>query len=105
MSPRPDCGRASRTRSWGAHCVRGAASIVSPSEVIPPTDDRQSPCLRWVDPYGDTIFNKFQAAALVNELEALVAASPDLTSSLAGVARLARDCAEGTHLYLWFVGD
>jgi hypothetical protein len=33
-----------------------------------PLDDVSSPCLRWLDLYGDTIFNALQARALVKEL-------------------------------------
>jgi hypothetical protein len=37
-----------------------------------------SPCLRWIDPYGDTVFNSAQSAALSTELRE---AAEDLSGS------------------------
>jgi hypothetical protein len=65
-----------------------------------------SPCLRWIDPYGDTVFNQLQAAALVGELETARPGAPASdVESLDRLIELARACAEGVHLYVWCIGD
>ena len=69
-------------------------------KVLPSIDDPLSPCLRFVDPYGDTVFNSLQARVLAVELRASVEGT-----SVERIASLADRCATGTHLYLWFVGD
>jgi hypothetical protein len=64
--------------------------------------------LRYVDPYGDTVFNTMQAADLVGEVEQIMT-MPDLTTiERRGLGRLkvmAERCRDGEHLYLWFIGD
>ena len=64
-------------------------------------------CLRFIDPYGDTTFNRHQMATLVPELEAAVRGARDAASAEHGLAvlRLSRSCRDGVHLYLKFVGD
>lgn len=64
-------------------------------------------CLRFIDPWGDTTFNKYQMAALIPELETAVAMVADESVREHGLAvmHLARLCQEGVHLYLKFVGD
>ena len=72
---------------------------------MPAMDDESSPCLRFIDPCGDTIFNRRQMAPLLRELSksrAIVGIDPE---SIDGIAALIERCAAGTHLYLWFVGD
>jgi hypothetical protein len=67
---------------------------------------RTSPCLQWIDPYGDTIFNAAQSGALVAELQAAaLTLSGDDRRSVEGLVELAQRCADGTHLYVWCVGD
>lgn len=64
--------------------------------------------LRYVDPYGDTVFNTIQAADLVGEVEQIMT-MPDLTRiESRGLGRLkvmAERCRDGVHLYIWFIGD
>ena len=64
-------------------------------------------CLRFIDPYGDTTFNRHQMAALIPELEAVVAGAGEAAVRERGraVLRLAQSCRDGVHLYLKFVGD
>ena len=65
-----------------------------------------SPCLRWIDPYGDTILNSAQSAALVGELRAARAAAADgERASLDRLIELAQACADGVDLYVWCIGD
>ena len=38
-------------------------------KLLPDREDASSPCLRFVDPDGDTVFNRLQVPSLVAELE------------------------------------
>ena len=63
-------------------------------------------CLRFIDPYGDTVFNYLQAPVLVAEIEVARNAAPsDAIDSLTSIVTLARQCAEQGGTYLWFIGD
>ena len=74
--------------------------------LIPAMDDGSSPCLRFIDPYGDTMFNVWQAKALLRELASRRSGADGVDQeSIDRLAALVARCAEGIHLYLWFVGD
>lgn len=69
-------------------------------------DAQRSPLLRHLDPYGDLVLNRFQAAALVEELAEIIPRQDGALRSLLEQVRLmAEDVADGIHLYLWFEGD
>ncbi|MGE0308474.1 MAG: hypothetical protein AB7Q27_22260 [Acidimicrobiia bacterium] len=78
-----------------------------PSGLLPVSYDGSSSTLRFVDPYGNTMFNHHQAAALSDELSLMVAQpmSDEDRDALHTVIELANTCAAGAHLYLWFIGD
>jgi len=65
------------------------------------------PLLRGVDPYGNTIFNGWQANLLLEELDALEASglSPVQLSLVRGVRVLLAFQSQTQHHYLWFIGD
>ena len=70
------------------------------------TQAQSSPLLKHLDPAGDLVLNRSQAASLLAELPALIQASTGpLRAALEGTRDLAEQCAGGTHIYLWFVGD
>ena len=77
------------------------------SHVRPLLDDAASACLRFVDPYGDTVFNPVQAAVLSAELHSVLKKvdAEDDRACLARVADIADRCAVGVHVQLWFIGD
>lgn len=63
--------------------------------------------LKWVDPWGDTVFNRAQCADLVAEL-ALACESLDddgALKALVEVKSLATRAASEPHSYLVFIGD
>lgn len=64
-------------------------------------------CLRFVDPYGDTIFNRGQADQVVIELERLArhTTTHQQQSVLGELKSLALFCSEGPHRFLRFEGD
>lgn len=69
---------------------------------------RETPLLVAVDPYGDTVFNRFQIERqLPREVEHLRRHVTDTsaTEMLDELERLMAVATEGVHRYLWFVGD
>ncbi len=64
-------------------------------------------CLRFVDPYGDTIFNQLQIPVLIEELEAVAGRSDeaDLAESVRRLVGFLRGCDEQVHTHVKIVGD
>jgi hypothetical protein len=63
-------------------------------------------CLRFIDAFGDTVFNRAQAAVLVDELGAArVDADAETRKYIDNAIRLARLASRKPHLYVRFVGD
>ena len=63
--------------------------------------------LTWVDPYGDTVFNKLQMPTFLDDwtrVRASVAGDRD-EETWQRVRELAERCARETHVYLRFTGD
>ena len=75
------------------------------AKILPSPDDESFVCLRFIDAYGDTTFNKFQMRALVPELERVRAKTETQGDRelLDRIIALARRCE--THLYVKFIGD
>lgn len=69
---------------------------------LPEYDDARFPYLRFIDPYGDTVFGSYQMVAVIPELEALLTERP--SPEIEAVLAAARQCA-GRGRYLWFLGD
>jgi hypothetical protein len=70
-------------------------------------DDTQFSCLRFVDPYGDTVFNRLQVQVVLQELRLLKQCchSHELQDLIQRIEALAQLCQQETHLYLKFIGD
>ena len=87
------------------------ASVLDQKGVIArliPLDDERFPLLRYVDPYGDTVFNRRQAEQVLIEVELLGRTgekSADELEHLRQLKELARQCEQEPHFYLRFVGD
>ena len=64
-------------------------------------------CLRFIDPYGDTVFNQAQIPVLLDELHALREREPhtERASVLAELAEFIQRAADRVHVYVRFVGD
>ncbi|MFN8019895.1 MAG: hypothetical protein U0Q03_00070 [Acidimicrobiales bacterium] len=77
------------------------------TKLIPPLSERSSDLLRFVDPYGDTVFNRLQAGVLAAELRSCSAdlLDPVERQAIDSVVELAERCADEVHMYLWFIGD
>ena len=75
--------------------------------LLPAYEDESFQCLRFIDRYGDSVFNRVQMTTLINDLERLQQQANDDTERghLAEIGRLAERCLSGVHLYVRFYGD
>jgi hypothetical protein len=75
--------------------------------LLPGPDDEEFHCLRYVDWYGDTVFNGRQAGRVLIELDLLHRRTSTQAENqlLEKIEPLARQCRDGVHLYLKFLGD
>ena len=75
--------------------------------ILPSYDEKSFHHLRFVDPYGDTVFNRPQMEAFMEEWQRL-ASKPqwaDAKEIHRRVATLAKRCNDEVHLYLRFRGE
>ena len=74
---------------------------------LPDLADGAYSCVRFIDPYGDTIFNPLQAAVMIEEWDRLKHSfSEENAETLwADIRELIVRCSEEPHTYLKFVGD
>jgi hypothetical protein len=63
--------------------------------------------LRYLMPYGDTVFNQAQAADLRDDVRQVIRehAGTPLAETASRIEPLVDRLASETHLYLWFRGD
>lgn len=75
--------------------------------LLPTSDDRNFSCLRYVDWYGDTVFNRQQLPDLVEEVRRIAKRVTDHEEIelLGRIVELALRGQSQPHLYLRFVGD
>lgn len=72
-----------------------------------PSEDASYQYLRFIDWYGDTIFNRLQIEPFLNEWDRLSksARTLDEEALLNRIRQLALQCSREPHLYLRFCGD
>ena len=77
------------------------------SHLLPGYDDFSFPMLRFIDPYGDTVFNRFQMRFFGKEMERILqkAKSKEEKDLLVEILELAAQGVTEVHLYLKFYGD
>ncbi len=77
------------------------------AELLPDFSDNSSICLRFVDPYGDTIFNQGQIPVLIKELEVAIekCKNPKAKEHGKKVLKLSKQADRKVHTYLKFIGD
>ena len=61
-------------------------------------------CLRFIDLYGDALFNQLQIPDLIREMRQL-AKNAGASPTLSGMIELAESARGETHTYLNFLGD
>ena len=66
-----------------------------------------SVCLRFVDLYGDTVFNQLQIPVLLEEIRAVAASSlsQEAIAHREEIVKLVREAQGRVHTYLKFTGD
>ena len=66
-----------------------------------------SKCLQFIDAYGDTTFNPYQARALVTEMEVAARSlvGPGQRERAVALVDFVRPVGEMIHMYLKFVGE
>jgi len=77
------------------------------NKLIAHEGDERFQCWRFIDEYGDTVFNRLQMPQFLEELQLIRASvkSPTDLGVLAQLERMARRCQDEAHLYLKFYGD
>lgn len=60
--------------------------------------------LKYLNPYGDTIFNSLQCADLISDLEQLKKEKSN-TSTIESIIEMATQCMTMPHTYIVFYGD
>lgn len=76
-------------------------------KLLPNFDDEQSVCLRFIDPYGNTVFNQGQLPVLITELKAVLSEleENEVTKHGKALLKLASRASGKVHTYLKFYGD
>lgn len=87
-----------------------SAVVLDPGVIafcLPGLADTTYACARFIDPYGDIIFNPMQAKVLLDQWDRLQPAFEERNAGRTwdDVRRLIVRCSEETHVYLHFVGD
>lgn len=85
--------------------ITDSSSVILQS--LPNESDGSYVLIQFVDPYGDTVFNRLQARALIGEWDRL---RPSFVKRNAEelwveVRKLIVQCSEEPHTYLRFIGD
>jgi hypothetical protein len=77
------------------------------SSIFPNVDDRRSGFLRFVDPYGDTLFNRLQIPLVLSELQLLKKSleNQEQQALVQQIESLCTICLDEPHRYLKFIGD
>lgn len=85
--------------------VEDPANLLGPT--LPEEHDKNYTLLRYIDRYGDTVFNQLQLDDFISEWRKLRdrPRKPEAIALLDAIENLARECQSGVHKYLKFVGD
>jgi hypothetical protein len=75
--------------------------------LIPPMSEQSFQCWRFIDEYGDTVFNRQQMPQFLAELAVIRDRTGDAAPRrvLDDIEALAFRCRDEVHLYLRFYGD
>jgi hypothetical protein len=92
-------------------CNDISQTVLDPLGVIalslPDPADASYTCLRFIDPYGDTVFNPLQAKVLIGEWARLESSFSERKAEelWSDIRKLIVQCSEEPHTYLRFIGD
>jgi hypothetical protein len=75
-------------------------------KLLPDREDLSSPCLRFVDPFGDTLFNQIQIPLVIKELEVKLRgqAKPEVKAHCEAILKALRAAIGEEHTYVRFSG-
>ena len=81
--------------------------VCDATSLVSQTNDARFTCLRFVDPYGDTVFNRLQMPALLEDLRVLRqnAGSDQHENMLGQIETLVQRGQARIHTYIRFMGD
>lgn len=91
--------------------VREGEMVLDPHNLLhrllPGIDETSFQCLRFIDWYGDTYFNRPQMGQFIEELDRVraTASTPEEKVVLDQIRDLEQQCQNGVHLYVKFIGD
>lgn len=97
--------------AWEDECGERLKEIGDPmdllAEVLPDLEQREYRCMSYVDPYGNTTFNRLQAADVRRELAMLLerTSKDDTKKLLNEIDKLVEECEREVHTYITFYGD
>lgn len=77
------------------------------SRLLPSWEDREFHCLRYIDPWGNTVFNHLQMDEFIEELKRIRGnASTEVERAFVdAIESMAVRCKESGELYIRFHGD
>jgi hypothetical protein len=77
------------------------------SQFLLHADIANTVCLKFIDPFGDTIFNQKQIPILADELSRLITLANNDKEAilLKAIAELVKSSIDQVHTYIRFVGD
>jgi hypothetical protein len=76
-------------------------------DVLPSQTDTSFVCLRFIDWYGNTVFNSLQFGYVIEEFERIKQSSsdPEAIELMTSIIRLVERALREHHSYVRFVGD
>ena len=85
--------------------VKGSTYLIG--QFLPDMNDDRSQCLRYIDSYGDTIFNRIQMEQFIKEWQEILGhvKTNEEREVMRDVLGLAEECQKCPHTFLRFYGD
>ncbi len=76
-------------------------------KLLPEREDATSPCLRFVDPFGDTLFNQLQIPLVIKELETRLRGPvrSEVKTHCEAILKAVRAATGEAHTYVRFSGE
>jgi hypothetical protein len=94
-----------QVRSENGDVVTHGSHGIRWSQGLGQLDPERYPCLSSLLPYADAVFNERQVERLRRELSDQYIRGLIGEGAAVEAERLCKDVENGSHLYLWFVGD